>query len=326
MTSDKKSEIINDVATYFPKSISDIFINLPQRVKNGISEIRLRSGRPLSLTVDGENVFLSSRGNVCHLLQHGLYAVTEKELSEVFKSMCDYSAYAYSDQIRQGFITLKNGCRAGLAASAIYDNGQLTGLVQISSINIRIAAEYIGCAKRIVEHLSKGMLIAGPPSSGKTTVLRDAVRLVSHGIGTHRRRVAIIDTRGEIAAVRNSIPQNDVGPLTDVLTGCTKQEGIEMAIRTLSPEVIAFDEIGSITEANAIIKSFHSGAHTFCTVHSGMAEELLKNPVARCVLNSGAINRVVFLHSVGDIPEVYRVINNKGTFTLEAIERSVVNA
>ena len=326
MTSDKKTEIINDIATYFSKSLSDILINLPKRVKQGISEIRLRSGRPLSLTVDGQNVFISNVGNVCHLLQHGLYIVSEKEISDVFKSMCYYSAYAYSEQIRQGFITLKNGCRAGLAASAIYDDGKITGLVQISSINIRIAAEYIGCATPIIGSLSKGMLIAGPPSSGKTTVLRDAIRLVSHGIGTKRRRIAVVDTRGEIASVKNSVPQNDVGPLTDVLTGCGKQEGIEMAIRTLNPEVIAFDEIGSLSEANIVIKSFHSGADTICTVHSGTVDELLKNPVARCILNSGAIDRVVFLHSVGDKPDVYCVGLSDGRIELEPVERSVTNA
>lgn len=326
MVSENKEEIINDIATYFPESIKNILLKLPLRVKNGLSEIRLRSARPLSLSVDGANVFLSNSGNICHLFQHGLYIVGEKELSEVFKNICEYSEYAYSDQIRQGFITLKNGCRVGLAASAVYENGKITNLVHISSLNIRIAVEYIDCAKPIVSYLSKGLLIAGPPSSGKTTVLRDAVRLISNGICTKRRRVAVVDSRGEIAAVKNSVPQMDIGPLTDVITGCTKQDGIEMAIRTLSPEVIAFDEIGSVSEADAVIKSFYSGADTICTVHTGNVSELLDNEVARLVLNSGAINRVVFLESAGACPKVYKVINSKEDFRLEALERSVVNA
>ncbi len=323
MTSDKKTEIIEDVASYFPKDIKALISNLPQKIKCSISEIRLRSGRPLSLTVDGENVFVSKQGNICHLLQHGLYCVGQNEVSDTFKSMCDYSAYAYADQIKQGYITLKNGCRAGLAASAVYENGCLTGFSAISSINIRIAAEYIGCARPIADLLGKGLLIAGPPSSGKTTVLRDAIRMISNGIGTLRRRVAVIDTRGEIASVEDSVPQNDIGPLTDVLTGCSKQEGIEMAVRTLNPQVIAFDEIGNECEADSVIKGFHSGADILCTVHAGSVDEILRRKTTEILLGSNAIGNVVFLPSVKAEPQRLEVQSVSGGLELRSVERGV---
>ncbi len=323
MTSDRKSEIVNDIAGYFTGELKRIVSELPEQVKSSISEIRLRSGRPLSLTVGGENVFVSKQGNICHLLQHGLYTVSGDEVEAVFKSMCNYSAYAYSEQIRQGFLTVKNGCRVGIAASAVYEDGRISGLIHISSLNIRIAAEYIGCAKPIAHVLDKGLLIAGPPSSGKTTVLRDAIRLISNGLGTVRRRVAVIDPRGEIAATSDSVPQNDLGPLTDVLTGCTKKEGIEMAIRTLSPNVLAFDEIGNSYEANAVLKSFHSGADTVCTAHLGSIDELYKRSFVADILASGAISRVVFLPSVGAKPQIYEVVGDGSTLDLKTVERGV---
>ena len=174
--------------------------------------------------------------------------------------------------------------------------------------------------------LDKGLLIAGPPSSGKTTVLRDAIRLISNGLGTVRRRVAVIDPRGEIAATSDSVPQNDLGPLTDVLTGCTKKEGIEMAIRTLSPNVLAFDEIGNSYEANAVLKSFHSGADTVCTAHLGSIDELYKRSFVADILASGAISRVVFLPSVGAKPQIYEVVGDGSTLDLKTVERGVALA
>lgn len=299
-----KTEIINTVCDYLPREIKNIIKSLPMRVFQDITEIRLRVKRPLGLTLKGENVFLSKSGQVCHLWQQGLYEVSEHEVTECFNLMCDRSVYAFSDQIKQGFITLKNGCRAGLAASAVYENGILSGFSKISSINIRIASEYKDCAMPLTKYLSSGLLIAGPPSSGKTTILRDAVRLISDGIGTNRKRVAVIDSRGEIAAVSNGMPQNDIGILTDVITGVDKQEGIEIALRTLNPEVIAFDEIGNKNEAKAVCSGLFSGAYTVCTVHAGSVEEILHRDSARVLIESGAVDNIAFLSGVGAEPVV----------------------
>ncbi len=299
-----RTETIMTVCDYLPRDIKNIIKDLPLRVMNDMTEIRLRAKRPLGLTLKGENVFLSKNGQVCHLWQQGLYEVTEQEVTECFNMMCDRSVYAFADQIKQGFITLKNGCRAGLAASAVYENGILSGFSKLSSINIRIAAEYKGCAIPLTKYLSSGLLIAGPPSSGKTTVLRDAVRLISDGIGTNRKRVAVIDSRGEIAAVSNGIPQNDVGILTDVISGVDKREGIEIALRTLNPEVIAFDEIGNIKESKAVCSGLFSGAYTVCTVHAGSVKEILHRDSARLLIESGAVEHIAFLPSIGAEPIV----------------------
>lgn len=316
MISKNKYEVFKELLDYFPTNIAEILSKLPTRAVFSASEIRMRTGRPLALTVDGENVFVSVTGTLCHLQQQGLYNVTVDDMHTVFRNMCESSVYAYAEQIKSGYITLKNGCRAGLAASAVFEDGRISGFRSISSINIRIATEYKGCALPIAQFLDKGLLIAGPPSSGKTTLLRDAVRLVSNGALTERKRVAVVDSRGEIAAVSGGVPQNDVGPLTDVISGTGKAEGIEIALRTLNPQVIAFDEIFTEKEADEVIKCFFTGAEVFTTVHLGSLEELKDRSAAAKVLKSGAIKRICFISKVGAEPQCYSVKNENGELIL----------
>lgn len=326
MKSDLKFQVVKETAEYFPLNLKQLICNLPQKTLNSITEIRLRADRPLSITLNGENVFLAKAGHICYLSQHGLYIPTKQELEEIFINMCEHSVYAYAEQIKHGYINLKNGCRAGLAASAVYENGKIKNFSHISSINIRIAAEVFGCAMPIANVLNGGLLIAGPPSSGKTTLLRDAVRLISSGISTVRRRVAVIDTRGEIAANDNGVPTVDLGDLTDVISGCEKREGIEIALRTLNPQVIAFDELGNLEEVKAVIGGFHAGCDALCTVHIGSVEELKIREVSRTLLQSGVIKKVAFLGAVGEPIQVFSVSLSDGDTILVPNLRGVTLA
>lgn len=305
MTSDKKYEAVAAAADYLPQKLGELIKKLPENICENLTEIRLRAGRPLGLTLGGENVFLSEKGSICYLLQHGLYTVSEAELKETFSNMCEHSVYAFSEHIKHGYIPLKNGCRAGLAASAVYENGKISNFCSVSSINLRIAAEHIGSAEPLCGCFVGGLLIAGPPAVGKTTLLRDSVRLISNGIGTARRRVAVIDTRGEIAAVCGSTPTADLGALTDVISGCEKEVGIELALRTLAPQVIAFDEIGTVGEAKAVTNGALAGTDTLCTAHVGSAEELLTRPISKKLILSGAVKHIAFIKALGSTPEIF---------------------
>ena len=326
MKSELKFQVVKETAEYFPLNLKQLICNLPQKTLNSITEIRLRADRPLSITLNGENVFLAKAGHICYLSQHGLYVPTKQELEEIFINMCEHSVYAYAEQIKHGYINLKNGCRAGLAASAVYENGKIKNFSHISSINIRIAAEVLGCALPIANVLNGGLLIAGPPSSGKTTLLRDAVRLISSGISTVRRRVAVIDTRGEIAATDNGVPTLDLGALTDVISGCEKSEGIKIALRTLNPQVIAFDELADLDEVKAVAECFHAGCDALCTLHIGSVEELLEREVSRTLLQSRVIKNVAFLSAVGEPIEAFSVESNGDELILQPKLRGVALA
>lgn len=316
MEKEMRSKVFDEILSYFPKSISSILLRLPSKLKSSATEIRLRAGRPLSLTVGSDNVFISSFGEPCYLMQKGLYMVSEDELKTSFNNMCDCSVYAFKDQIKAGYISLKYGCRAGIAATAVYENGTVSGFKSISSIGVRLSVEYIGCANCLSEYLEGGLLIAGPPASGKTTLLRDAIRMISYGNNALRRRVAVVDTRGEICAIHNSIPQNDIGPLTDVITSCEKATGIEIALRTLNPQVIAFDEISTHHEAKAVSIGFFSGVDIITTAHAGHQSELAKRAPVVTLLENGAIKNIAFISKVGAVPIIYRVIALNGKLQL----------
>ncbi len=318
----KRKEVIKDIADYFPERLKNIVLNLSERVVDDITEIRLRVGKPLTLTLKGENVFVDNKGQVCFLKQHGLLTVERRDLDELFEAMCGHSEYVHTSQIKNGYISLKHGCRAGLAASAVYENGEISNFTQITSINIRIASEYIGCAASLSDVLSDGLLIAGPPASGKTTVLRDGIRMLADGDGMKPRRVAVIDTRREIAAVGKGIVQNDLGTLTDVISECEKVTGIEIALRTLNPEVIAFDEIADLKEAKAVLSGFNSGVNALTTVHVGCVDDLLKRDVTRILLMSGVIKYIAFLNGIGqpiDIISVEELLKESNSKTTRSV-------
>ncbi len=275
-------------------AVSDRILNvlkdLSPCVKANTSEIRLRAGLPLALTIKGETVFVRQNGQTQFFISSDLFKVTKEDLEECFKKLCNSSVFAHEKELKNGFVIMKNGCRAGVCGNLSED-----GLMQnISSINLRIAREIFGCANDILKSYSSGgLLIAGPPCSGKTTVLRDLVRQLSNGNSGRIKRVCVIDSRCEISGGSDTI--NDLGPATDVLISENKSAGIEIALRTMFPDVIAFDEIGTLAELKSVSDSFCSGVDIITTAHIGSLDELLTRNVTASLLKSGAISFVALL-------------------------------
>lgn len=277
-------------------AVSDRILNvlncLSPCVKANTSEIRLRAGLPLALTVKGETVFVRKNGQTQFFISNDLLKVTKEDLQESFKKLCNNSVYAHEKELENGFVIMKNGCRAGVCG-----NLNSKGFMQdVSSINLRISREVLGSANDIVEFFSSGgLLIAGPPCSGKTTILRDLVRQISSGNCGKIKRVCVIDSRQEISGSSNGNSINDLGPATDVLISEDKAAGIEIALRTMFPDVIAFDEIGNISELKSVSDSFCAGVDIITTAHVGSLDELLRRNVTASLLKSGAISHVALL-------------------------------
>ena len=287
------AERFNSVLYGFDEEIAGVLRKLPLTVKQNTEEIRLRCGLPLALTVAGETVFVKASGQTTFYPTDSLMPVSRKNVDESFKKLCNNSAFAHENELKNGYLRLKNGNRAGVFGT-INAKGYME---DITCINVRIAREIKGVSRMLAAaYRGEGWLIAGPPGSGKTTVLRDFIRLISSGASGKSYRVAVIDSRGEISGGKI----NDLGPATDILNTEDKAIGTEIAIRTMFPEVIAFDEIGTLKELEKVKDGFNAGVSLITTAHIGNMAELLQRSVTSELLQSGVISRFAVLsHPVG---------------------------
>ena len=241
--------------------------NLMQYLTDATEEIRFRRNCPV--------IFLENKREL--VLP---YRFDEKQLDDLVDQLTEGSLSSYFESIRQGYITIKGGHRVGLSGTAVYEENRLTFLKDISSVNLRIAKEVPGAADRLFQtagHLEPlpGMLIISPPGHGKTTLLRDFLRQLSQkrpGI-----RISLIDERGEIAATHHGTAQNNLGERCDILNGYQKSDGIPMAIRSLSPNVIAVDEIGTLQDETGLLKAHHAGISVIATIHGDESGVFKKN-------------------------------------------------
>lgn len=236
-------------------------------------EIRLRAGRPMFLIYDGGECFLRTRGREPYL-------VTREDLKETLEYVSGYSLYAYEDELRQGYMSVQGGHRVGVTGKVILDGDRIRGMKYISCINLRLAHEIRGCADPVMEHIRKEnwtahTLLISPPRCGKTTLLRDMIRQLSNGYGkVPGVTVGVVDERSELAGCYQGIPQNDLGIRTDVLDGCPKAHGMQMLIRSMSPSVVAVDELGREEDFKAVESVIYSGCKLIATAHGESLEEI----------------------------------------------------
>jgi len=256
---------------YFPTEQRQMWSKAAEM--EGIEEIRLRTGQPIILCKRGREYFLRQDGNLAYRTAEA-YRITRNEIEAIYAAICHYSPYAYTEEIRQGFLTVSGGHRIGICGQVVVDEKKnLKTIKNISFMNIRIAHQIFGAADEILPFVYQrkqlqNTLILSPPGCGKTTMLRDLIRQVSNGneYGCGQG-VCVVDERSEIGGAWMGVPQNDLGIRTDVMDGCAKAAGMMLMLRTMAPKVLAVDEIGGEEDMEALAQASFCGSKILATAH-----------------------------------------------------------
>lgn len=279
---------MEEILRLFPKELSKkINIGIAGRW-DYLQEIRFRLNQPIELIFDEQVVWIEDM------------IPTQKDRAFVLNQLSEYSLYRMEDELREGYMTIEGGHRVGLAGKVNTLGGLVKAIHHITFLNIRIAKEKIGVALPIMPYIYEenylNTLFVGPPQSGKTTFIRDVSRLIATGWrNIPAKKVGIIDERSEISASIKGVPQHNVGIRTDVMDACPKAEGMMMLIRSMSPDIIIVDEIGSNRDIDALMEAVNAGVIIICTIHGQTLSELKRRPSLKPIFQHQIFQRIVLL-------------------------------
>ncbi|KEI07108.1 stage III sporulation protein AA [Clostridium botulinum] len=292
-------------------STKDVLYILPKELRaklesiksvDKLQEIRIKINKKLIVYV----------GNIEIIVD---YLVKKEDIKVILQRISNYSIYAFEEEIKQGYITIKGGHRVGICGSCVIENEKVKTIKNIASLNIRICREVIGCSNNIMPYILNNSrvfntIIISPPKCGKTTLIRD----ISRNLSDAKKKICIVDERSEIGACFEGVPQMNIGLRTDVFDNCVKSEGIIMAIRSMAPEVIVCDEIGTYKDMESIIMAMNSGVNLITTIHGFGIEDLYRRPVFKEILENKVFQRAVVLSSINGVGTVEYIydFNKKG--------------
>lgn len=276
--------------------LQDVFKNCAAKALSQAREIRIRQGLPLAVQGLEEEFFIGRKGDkLTTPLQ--AFRPSADHVAACLERFCSHSLYAFDSEIKNGYITIPGGHRVGLCGRVALEDGRIKTIKHISGLTLRFAREILGGAEKVLPYIfsqnsgAANCVFISPPGCGKTTLLRDVVRRLSWS----GHNISVVDERSEIGGCHLGVAQTDLGPRTDVLDAAPKAAGMKLALRALSPQIIAVDEIGGREDAEAIETIARSGVAILCTLHGKTIEDLQHHPNLAPLLQSRIFSRFIFL-------------------------------
>ncbi|NLN48432.1 MAG: stage III sporulation protein AA [Clostridiales bacterium] len=305
----------DEILDFMPPNIGGIIKSVQENLLNKMEEIRLRLGKPLMVCGDSWDYYVDHYGQFVEDPNFA-YIITKTDIKRATEIIQSFSVYSVNEELKNGYITIPGGHRIGVSGKVVFKDDDIRTIKDISFINYRVARTIPGAADKVMKYLLDesgcmyNTIIISPPQCGKTTLLRDIVRQLSNGIVALKirgKKVGLVDERSELAACFMGEPKNDVGVRTDVLDACPKAKGIIIMIRSMSPEIIATDEIGRPEDADALLDAANAGVKIIATMHGRDVEDLYKKIELRKI-HHNLFERVIILgrsQGVGTVEGIY---------------------
>ena len=316
--------IFNNVLGLLPKEISNILYKISLYEQEHLQEIRLRMDLPLCVVIQGQSFFVSKSGHTFSIPKDDVYIISREVLEKAFLSLSSYSLQAHQDELEKGFFSSNYGIRVGVSGEITQNTYNRTTYKNVYSLNIRIPREFYNICDEIINQVDilDGLLVVGKPNSGKTTFIRELARTLSSGMWGKSYRVTVIDERYEICGYDGNKPYFNMGYNADIISGENKAEAIEKAVRTLSPEVIVCDELGSDNEICEVAKALQCGTAFVATIHGKYND--YNNKRILSLLDTSAFNNIIYLDNVKSKSHIIKLISKEEYY--DKVNRSLLNS
>ncbi len=316
-----RADALQSAVRYLPQDVARALLSLPGETQAKVEEIRLRADQPLGITGSMGEPFVTPAGLPTTAAALAL-AVPAAAVRSTLERMSGFSLYTLEEELRQGFLTLPGGHRVGFAGHAVVRDGRLHAMKWVASLNIRLATAAATSARAtVLPRLVDGeggihsTLVVAPPRAGKTTLLRELVRLVSSGVpelGVNGQAVGVVDERSELGGASEGVPTLALGPRTDLVDACPKAEGMFLLVRAMGPRLIATDEIGRPEDAVAVVEAATAGVRVVATAHARSVEEVRARPSLEPLWRARVVERFVLLSRRRGPGTVERVLDADG--------------